>query len=58
MDEMEILKTARRLVERYGQEAEHEANYQCEMAILEGNMEDVDLWRQVIVFVSDINSRK
>jgi hypothetical protein len=58
MDEIEILEFARRLIEEYGQDAEHEVEERAVLALIREDMEDYDLWARVVVFVSEINSRE
>jgi hypothetical protein len=58
MDEIEILKLARRLGEEYSQHAELEVNHRAELALLRDDMEDFAHWGRVVVFVSDLNRLK
>lgn len=58
MSELNALQTARIVVEEYGDKAEAEVNRRAEKALIDGDMDAFAVWRAVIVFVSDINSRK
>ena len=58
MSEIDALQTARIVVEEYGDKAEHEVNRRAEQALLDGDLDAFAVWRAVIVFVSDINTRK
>lgn len=58
LDEIEILQLARTLVQHFGNHAEAEVNRRAELALLRDDMDDFDLWARVVVFVSDLNSRR
>jgi|GEM_PF-1898161 len=58
MKELDALQTARLVAEEYGDLAEDEVNRRAELALVEGDFDAFAVWRAVIVFVSDINTRK
>ena len=58
MSELNALHTARIVVEEYGDGAEAEVNRRAELALVDGDLNAFALWSAVIVFVSDIQSRK
>jgi hypothetical protein len=57
MSEIDALQTARVVVEDYGDRAEAEVNRRAEQALIEGDLDAFAVWRTVIVFVSDLQSR-
>lgn len=56
--DIEALEKAREIVRLFGVRAEHEVNLRAELAILRGDLEDFAMWGRVVVFVSDLNSKR
>jgi hypothetical protein len=58
MDEIDVLHTAKLMVEQYGVEAESQAILRADKAFLDGDIELEQTWKRVIAAVRGLRAEK
>lgn len=58
MDESDIRKTAQLMLDAFGAEAERQAFKRANQALLEGNPEGEQIWRQVVAAILEIRGSR
>ena len=56
MDNSDIRNTAQLMIDEFGAEAEHQAFKRANQALLEGNTEGEQIWRQVVALILELKS--
>jgi len=54
MDNSDIRNTAQLMIDEFGADAEHQAFKRANQALLEGNPEGEQIWRQVLAVILEI----
>jgi hypothetical protein len=56
MDQTDILRTARLMIEQHGVAAESQARLEADKAFLGGNTELEQIWKQVVAAITDLRT--
>jgi hypothetical protein len=58
MDESDISRTAKLMIEQYGVRAESEAALRADKAFLDGNIELDQTWKRVVAAIRDLRVKR
>ena len=58
MDEIDVLHTAKLMIEQYGVEAESQATLRADKAFLDGAIEVEQTWKRVIAAIRGLRTEK